>query len=110
MKYILKENQVESLFKQFMNQYDWKVWNYSDNEISVYTGAPGKRVFYTQVYDDSSDIDETEFTLKINVSFFHTILNFFGDLISPWEIIEWFNDEFNSNCVTFDFYKFEDED
>ena len=111
MKYIILENQISTLFSQFMKQYDWKVWDYSDDEISVYNGYPGKRVFYTSVYNAPPDVEETEYTLYINYWFFNDILyGMFGNTINPWTIVRWFNDEFDSNCVTFEFFKLEDDD
>lgn len=110
MKFLIKENQILNLFSQFMKQYDWKVWDYSDNEISVYNGCPGKRVFYTTLYSEPSDVEESEYTLQINSDFFrNTLYQFFGETLDPWMIVKWFNEEFKTNCVSFDYFKIDED-
>jgi len=109
MKYIITENQILNLLSQFMKQYDWKAWDYSDDEISVYDGYPGKRIFYTTLYEEL-DIEESEYTLQINSHFFHNVLyQFFGETLDPWDVVKWFNEEFKTNCVTFDFFSLDDD-
>lgn len=110
MKFLIKENQIHNLFSQFMKQYDWKVWDYSDDEISVYNGYPGKRVFYTTLYSEPSDVEESEYTLQINSDFFrNTLYQFFGETLDPWMIVKWFNEEFKTNCVSFDYFKIDED-
>lgn len=106
MKYIITENKFDSVFQIYLDRYDWKVWDYSDNEISVYDGFPGNRIFYTEQYNDPWDgtIVEDEFTLKINYKFDEELRAMFGNLYDPWKLIEWFNKKFNSNCVVWDVY------
>lgn len=106
MKYIISESKFDSLFRAYLDKIDWKVWDYSDNEISVYNGYPGKRIFYTELYNDPWDktITEDEFTLKINYKFAEELRGMFGELYDVWSLVKWFNDTFKTNCVTFDEY------
>ena len=106
MKYIIKEDKFDAIFDLYLDSYDWKVWDYSDNEISVYDGYPGKRIFYTEQYNDPLDktILEDEFTLKINYKFVEELKGMFGELYDPWKLVQWFNKSFNSNCIVWDEY------
>ena len=112
MKYIITEDKFDSLFTSYLNKYDWKVWDYSDNEISVYDGFPGRRIFYTVQYNDPWDgTIEDEFTLRIDYRFADELRGMFGKLYDPWKLIDWFNKSFNTNCVTWDeYYKIDDLD
>jgi len=111
MKFLITENQILNLFTQFMKQYDWKVWDYSDDEITVYDGNPGKKVFYTTLYSEPTDEEESEYTLQINSEFFDNVLyQFFGEALSTWDLVKWFNNEFTTNCVSFDFFSLDNEE
>jgi len=110
MKFLITENQILNLFSQFMKQYNWKAWDYSDGELEVYDGNSGKRIFYTALYSEPSDEEESEYTLQINSHFFHNVLyQFFGETLDPWMIATWFNNEFNTNCVSFDFFNIDND-
>jgi len=106
MKFIINESKINSLVEKYLNSFDWKVWNYSDDEVSVYDGYPGKRVFYTSSVDNPrhryrTDNDKKEYILHISDSFDQKFKGFFGFGTKPWFLIKWFNEKFNSNCVTF---------
>jgi hypothetical protein len=111
MKFLITENQILNLFAQFMKQYDWKVWEYSDDEITVHDGNTGKRVFYTTLYSEPTDEEESEYTLQINSEFFDNVLyQFFGEALSTWDLVKWFNNEFTTNCVSFDFFSLDNDE
>lgn len=110
MKYIISESRFKQMVYKFLDQYDWKVWDYSDLEISVYTGIKGNRVFYTSLYNEPPDAPEEEFTLRIEKNFYSELEGFFGEHITPWMLVEWFNEKFNVNCVTFDWYVLDEYD
>lgn len=109
MKYIISESRLKETIYKFLDQYDWKVWDYSDSEISVYTGFPGRRVFFTKLYNTPPDVPEDEFILKIEIDFYSELEGFFRDHITAWILIEWFNEKFNSNCVTFDWFRLDSD-
>jgi hypothetical protein len=112
MKYIITEDRMNDLVSQFLDQYDWYAWDSTgDGDLAVYDTLDDKKLFYTGYYGDSADTGESEYSLKINRDFFDNTLNqFFGKVLDPWSIVKWFNDKFQINCVSFDFFDSEDEE
>jgi hypothetical protein len=112
MKYIITENKMTKLVSMFLDHYDWYAWDSTgEGDLSVYDKGDDKKLFYTGYYGDSPETGESEYTLKINIIFFDTVLiRFFGESINPWDIVKWFNNKFDINCVTFDFFDPENDE
>lgn len=104
MKYIITEDKFNSIFDSYLDRHNWRVWDYSDNEISVYD-TDGKRIFYTEQYNEPEGNEEKEFVLKINNDFADEVAGMFGELFDPWKVVQWFNNSFKTNCVTFDYWR-----
>lgn len=112
MKFLLTENQIEDLFSQYMKQYKWYAWDVTgDDDLMVYDGPHGKKIFYITYYGLDLGAGEDEYSLIINREFFTDVLYlFFGDVLDPWMVVKWFNNEFKTNCVTFDFFDPDDDE
>lgn len=105
MKYILNENMKSKLLDKYLSNYEWRVWDtFGDGEFNVYVNDENdEKIFYLREYPTSDDI--IEYTLHIQWEFYDNVITgMFGETVSPWDIVRWFNKEFNTECVTFSFF------
>jgi len=112
MKYIISENRMTKLVAKFLNDYDWYDWDSTgDGDVVVYDNVDDKKLFYTGFNEYSSETGEPQFTLWINREFFDDVLSkFFNETLNPMDIVKWFNNRFNINCVDYDFFYPEDDE
>lgn len=110
MKYIISESRMTKLVSKFLNDYDWYDWDSTgDGDLSVYDKVDDKKIFYTGYYGDSPETGEPEFTLYINRDFYDDVMSKFLGTLNPWDIVSWFNNKFNIDCVDYDFFYLEDD-
>lgn len=112
MKYILTESQIENLVFQYLNNFDWKIWDgFYENATRLYKkNADVLSDDYmfeahdeTDYDDDDEEIGTTRF-LVVNSQLWKTVRLLFG--IPHSEIghlfLKWFNHFTNDNCVDVD--------
>ena len=110
MKYIISESRMTKLVSTFLDQYDWYAWDSTgDGDLSVYDKVDDKKIFYTGFYGDFTETGKAKYILWINNNFFYNVLGKFLGSLNPWDIVKWFNDKFDMDCVDYDFFEPEED-
>ena len=113
LKFIVENNRMDTLVSQYLNSQDWYTWDIGDGEFNVADNDRNDKNLFWFRKQFSSTIPEHEFdVLYINDELVAKIIKLFGMETNSAikSIINWFNQEYDTELTIKDFEWMETDD
>ena len=113
LKLIVENNRMDTLVSQYLNSQDWYTWDIGDGEFNVADNDRNDKNLFWFRKQFSSTVPEHEFdVLYINDYLVAKIMKLFGmeTNLAIKSIINWFNQEYDTELTIKDFEWMETDD
>jgi hypothetical protein len=113
LKFIVENNRMDTLVSQYLNSQDWYTWDIGDGEFNVADNDRNDKNLFWFRKQFSSTVPEHEFdVLYINDYLVAKIMKLFGmeTNLAIKSIINWFNQEYDTELTIKDFEWMETDD
>ena len=113
LKFIVENNRMDTLVSQYLNSQDWYTWDIGDGEFNVADNDRNDKNLFWFRKQFSSTIPDHEFdVLYINDYLVAKIIRLFGmeTNLAIKSIINWFNQEYDTELTIKDFEWMETDD
>ena len=113
LKFIVENNRMDTLVSQYLNFQDWYTWDIGDGEFNVADNDRNDKNLFWFRKRFSSTVPEHEFdVLYINDYLVAKIMKLFGmeTNLAIKSIINWFNQEYDTELTIKDFEWMETDD
>jgi hypothetical protein len=113
LKLIVENNRMDTLVSQYLNSQDWYTWDIGDGEFNVADNDRNDKNLFWYRKQFSSTVPDHEFdVLYINDYLVAKIVKLFGMEINTAieSIINWFNQEYDTELTIKDFEWMETDD
>ena len=113
LKFIVENNRMDTLVSQYLNSQDWYTWDIGDGEFNVADNDRNDKNLFWFRKQFSSTVPDHEFdVLYINDYLVAKIMKLFGmeTNLAIKSIINWFNQEYDTELTIKDFEWMETDD